>query len=306
MALKDWLRLARVPLAPTAAFDALACALLARGPGLAREGTGSLGVVDGLLLAATSVLAYTSGMAGNDLADRVRDRTIHPERPLPSGRIRPAAATGLVVACAAGAVALGGGPAGHVAGPLAAVLLAALYNHVAKRRRVPGAIAMGSVRLANASTGVLPLVLAGATSPFALLGPLLIGLYSAGITILSTAEDRPGPATGRLWFARATAFVAYAGAGILACVGARSLSLGLFLAGAACPSIAFGRVPRRGAVRQQVLELLLGLYWLEAMLATGGARGSDWLFALSVLGAAIAGIYGSQIAIRALRPAPAA
>jgi hypothetical protein len=137
------------------------------------------------------------------------------------------------------------------------VRLAALYNHVAKRRRVPGAIAMGSVRLANASTGVLPLVLAGATSPFALLGPLLIGLYSAGITILSTAEDRPGPATGRLWFARATAFVAYAGAGILACVGARSLSLGLFLAGAACPSIAFGRVPRRGAVRQQVLELLL-------------------------------------------------
>ncbi len=303
MALRDWFRLARVPLAPTAAFDALACALLARGPGLAREGAGSLGLVDGLLLAATSVLAYTAGMAGNDLADRVRDRTIHPERPIPSGRIRPGAAAAFVVACAAGAVALGGGPAGHVAGPLGAVLLAALYNHVAKRRRVPGAVAMGSVRLANASTGVLPLLVAGTTSPVALLGPLLIGLYSAGVTILSTAEGRPAPPVGRLRFARATSFVAYAGAGVLSCVGAQSLTLGLFLAGASCMSIAFGRVPRRNSVRMQVLELLLGLFWLEAILAMGGTRGSDWAFALSALGAALAGIYLSQIAIRALRPA---
>lgn|GEM_PF-1924547 len=303
MALRDWFRLARVPLAPTAAFDALACALLARGPGLARDGAGALGLVDALLLAATSVLAYTAGMAGNDLADRVRDRTIHPERPIPSGRIHPAAAAAFVVACAALAVALGGGPAGHVAGPLGAVLLAALYNHLAKRRRVPGAIAMGGVRIANSATGVLPLLIAGTTSPLALLGPLLIGIYSAGVTILSTAEDRPGPAGGRLLFARATSFVAYAGAGILSCVGARSLALGLFLAGAACTSLAFGRVPRRNSVRLQVLELLLGLYWLEAMLATGGARGSDWAFALTSLGAAVAGIYLSQIAIRALRPA---
>src|SRR5947208_8110433 len=136
MATRDWLRLVRAPLAPTAACDAVACAMLARGPGLslvARDDLPAPHVLDLLALAGTSLLVYAAGMAGNDLADRRRDAVLHPDRPLPSGRIRPATAAIVVLLLAAAAVAWGGGPLGDRRAVAGAVAFAALYDASWKR-----------------------------------------------------------------------------------------------------------------------------------------------------------------------------
>jgi len=297
---KDWLRLVRAPLGLTAAFDVVACAALARGPGLG-DGAPALAAPDALLLAATSVLVYFAGMAGNDLADRGRDRTLHPDRPLPAGRIAPGAALALVVVLAAGAAALGGGPAGSRVAVLAALGAAALYDGGAKRRAVPGALAMGLVRASNAATGVVPLVAAGLASPLALLAPLLVGAYSAGVTYLSTAEDRPAREARTRLVGRAATVVAFGGGGALALVGAGGVAFTPLFAFPVVLSAVFDRVPRKGPVKRQVLEMLLGLYWLDAVLVGGAAPGSSWVLALGAIAAAWAAIVLSQLAIRALR-----
>jgi 4-hydroxybenzoate polyprenyltransferase len=316
----DWLRLARAPLAPTAAFDAVACALLARGPGFVRAGATPASFVDLLLVAATSILVYAAGMAGNDWADRRIDRTLHPERPLASGRISPLVGGLFVLACAGGALALGGGPIGSLACVAAALAFAAAYDLGAKRSRVLGPFAMAGVRASNAAVGVVPLLLAGTTHPLVVAAPLLVGLYSAGVTILSEAEE-PGRSPGtRLLLARIAAFAAFGGAAALSMLGADSLTFGAMVAASVCAGVAFGRTPRTTAplrvtspepgvrrprgplpVRAQVLELLLGLYWLEAVLAGGARPGRDWIHALAAFVVAFGAIYASQRAILALR-----
>ena len=298
---RDWLRLARVPLAPTAAFDAVACALLARGPGLTR-GAPALSARDGCLLAATSVLVYSAGMTMNDVADRRRDRTIHPERPIPSGRVSALAATLFAALAAGGAVALGGGPAGERLGVVAAVLFAFAYDGTPRRLTAVGALLMGLTRAANAAIGVVPPLLSGTTHPLSLAGPLVVGLYSAGITAHSASEGLPVPRASTTRFMRAASFLSFGGAGALSLLGGDGLTLGAFCAPAFLLSIAFLRVPRLGPVRAQVLELLLGFYWLEAILATGGFAGSAWAPVLAIVLWALAAIWGSQMLIRALRP----
>ena len=303
--MKDWLRLFRVPLAPTAACDALACALLARGPGLS-QGAEPLSLLDAAWLGATSLLVYLAGMAGNDLADRERDRSHHPERPLPAGRIRPAAALVAILACVGGAVAIGGGPAGHRGLVAIALGCAAAYDFVLKRFVVPGALAMGAVRAANALIGVLPLLLAGRTHPLVVAAPVVLGLYSAAVTVLSTAEEsRAAERRGRR-LAHAAAAVGFGVAAALAWIGSAGPTLGAFVAWGAILSAAFGRVPRAGPVKAQVFEMLLGLYWLDAVLASGARPGSAWWWSLPVLVAAFGLILGTQLAVRALRRAPAA
>jgi 4-hydroxybenzoate polyprenyltransferase len=296
----DLLRLVRAPLALTAAGDVVACAALARGPGWGR-GAPPLTWGEAGALAATALLVYAAGMAGNDLADRSRDRTIHPERPLPSGRLGVTTALAVVLGAAAGAVALGGGPAGHAGAVLLALGLAALYDTWLKRFVTGGALAMGGVRAANASVGVLPLLAAGTTSPWVLAAPLCVGLCSAGITVLSTAEGRPAVETRRRLVARGAAAIAYGGAALLAWIGADSPVFGAFLGVGIVTSVLFGRVPRRGPVKAQVFEMLLGLFWLDAVLAAGARPGHDWVFTLGTLSAAFAAVIAAQLFARALR-----
>jgi 4-hydroxybenzoate polyprenyltransferase len=300
----DVLRLVRAPLAPTAACDAVACALLARGPGLAVDGGPAAAAVGPLLLlAATSVLVYAAGMAGNDLADLSRDRTIAPDRPLPSGRLSPRFAGALVVSCAAGALLLGGGPAGHVVPVAAALLFALLYDVLHARFPLASAPLMGLVRFSNAATGVWPLVLAQAASPIALLGPGVLGLYSAAVTVWSTAEGRPAVPRPRALLTKGLLLVAVSGAGLLAAAAAEGWTLPVLLGPPAMGlAILFGRVPRKASVKTQVLEMLLALYYVDAVLASGGFRGTDWVAALATIGAAQALVVASVLAIRALRP----
>ncbi len=316
----DWLRLARVPLAPTAALDALACALLARGPGFVRDGAPATSLIDFLALGASSVLVYVAGMAGNDWADRRIDRNLHPERPIPAGRISARAAGIFVLIAAALALALGGGPAGSRLTVAVALGCAAAYDLGAKRSGALGPLAMFGVRATNAAIGVVPLLLAGHVGPLALVAPVLVGLYSAGVTVLSLAEEPGRRGVARLRVARAAALVAFAGAIALSIVGAQGATFGAIFGVTIVVSIVARRTPRTSAfvkadgpqirsertrvplpVGAQVLELLLGLFWLEAILANGARPGDDAVFTLAVFAIAFAGIVSSQLAIRALR-----
>ena len=158
--MRDWLRFLRAPLAPTAAWDALAClalALTAAGRPLS-----SVRPLDALLLALTSLCLYAFGMGLNDVADRARDRRLAPDRPLPSGAISVRVATGVMVLLGALALGIGGGPAGSREAVALALGLAALYDLFLKRWVVPGVLAMGGVRFANGAIAVWPLVRAGA------------------------------------------------------------------------------------------------------------------------------------------------
>ncbi len=304
---RDWLRLVRAPFAPTAACDAVVCALLARGPGLS-EGAAPLSVSDGLRLAATALLVYSAGMLGNDLADRERDRTINPDRPLPSGRVSVLAASsvlGLLVGLSFWPTILSGDGLWGTYAVASAVVAGGLYNRLHARWPLGSAPLMGLARFSNASLGVLPLVAAGRAHPLVLAAPAAIGVYSSAITVLSTGEDRPAAAPRRLVLARILAFGSFAAAGLLAIAGAQGATLGAFFAAPVCLSIAFGRVPRGGnPTRVQVREMMLGLYWLAAILATGAAYGSDWVVAVVAFPSAYALILLSQLAVRALARRP--
>lgn len=300
--LRDLLRWLRAPLAPTAVCDALACLLLAQGAAERRGGAPPLGLLDALALAATSLLVYAFGMGLNDWADRERDRERAPDRPLPAGRIAPGTALTLLALLALGAVALGGGPRGDRGLVIAALAAAALYDLALKHALVPGALSMGLVRALNAATGAAPLVLAGAAPAWTLAAPALIGLYSAGVLVLSSAEDLADEHGVRIRtrVARAAAGAAYLGTAALAALAAGRLTLaGALIAPGSVLSLAFGRVPRAGPVKRQVLEMLLGLYLLAALVA-GGA--GDLRLEGAFLIGAFALIYLSQQAIRALRP----
>ncbi len=200
--MRDLLLLMRAPLAATAAANALVGLLLARSPA-APWTPDALG--GAFCLALASCCLYWAGMVLNDLFDLERDRELHPGRPLPAGRVRPATAAGLGggllvagggLAAAAGALGGGGALRGLVgAGALAACVLA--YDGFLKRFRVPGALAMGACRGANALLGPIAF---GVWSPVAPLGPggwalvyaVLLTWYVAALTGVSTLEDEEG------------------------------------------------------------------------------------------------------------------
>lgn len=86
--LRTLARLMRLP----AVFTALADIFL--GFLLTHAGIGAAPLVLGLLCA-TSACLYLSGMVWNDIFDRTIDAIERPERPIPSGRVRPGSATAL-------------------------------------------------------------------------------------------------------------------------------------------------------------------------------------------------------------------
>ncbi|MFI7607911.1 SCO3242 family prenyltransferase [Micromonospora sp. NPDC049366] len=97
-------------------------------PGDVVAGAAAAGALDRRTpaLAGASVLLYWAGMAANDWADRRLDAVERPERPIPSGRVHPAAAVGLAAGLTAAglglATAAGGRRAAAVAVPLAATV----------------------------------------------------------------------------------------------------------------------------------------------------------------------------------------
>lgn len=177
--LRAWAELLRLPALFTVPGDVLAGAAAAGGRPGART----------LLAVGSSVCLYEAGMALNDWADRAEDAAERPNRPLPSGRIRPAAAltaactlTGAGLALAARA----GRPALTVAAPLAATVWA--YD-LALKHTPAGPVAMAAAR------GLDLLLGAAATTGrtrAALPSAALLGTHTLAVTTVSRQETRYG------------------------------------------------------------------------------------------------------------------
>ncbi|WP_437033018.1 SCO3242 family prenyltransferase [Streptomyces sp. enrichment culture] len=187
-----WAELLRLPALFTVPGDALAGAAAAG----ARPG------VRTLLAIGSSVCLYEAGMALNDWADREEDARERPHRPIPSGRIRPAAAltaagalTGAGLALAAGA----GRPALAVAAPLAATVWA--YDLTLKHTPA-GPAAMAAARgldllLGAAATGSAQGDGgrggdAGRATRAALPSAVLLGSHTLAVTAVSRRETTGG------------------------------------------------------------------------------------------------------------------
>jgi 4-hydroxybenzoate polyprenyltransferase len=184
--MKAWGRLLRLSLAPTAAADIAAGAIAgaAGRPFLESDAVGLLA----LILA--SLCVYHGGMTLNDWADREQDRRVRPDRPIPSGAVRPGAA--LLV-----------GTALLLAGPLIAwrssaesglVLLAVSAAAIAYDLRLRGAwtgpLLLAMCRAGNLSAGIV----FTAASPLevrAFLPALIYGAYVFSVSRLGRLEDAP-------------------------------------------------------------------------------------------------------------------
>ncbi|QUW94942.1 4-hydroxybenzoate octaprenyltransferase [Streptomyces sp. V17-9] len=174
-----WAELLRLPALFTVPGDALAGAAAAG----ARPGPRTL------LAIGSSLCLYEAGMALNDWADRAEDAVERPHRPLPSGRIRPAAAlaaagalTGAGLALAAGA----GRPALTIAVPLAATVWA--YDLTLKHTPA-GPAAMAAARGLDLLLGAAA---TGGGTRAALPSAALLGSHTLAVTAVSRRETTGG------------------------------------------------------------------------------------------------------------------
>ncbi|MEU3054279.1 SCO3242 family prenyltransferase [Streptomyces griseus] len=212
--LRAWAELLRVSALFSVPGDALAgAAAVGRRPG---RGTA--------LAIGASLCLYEAGMALNDWADRDEDAIDRPHRPIPSGRISPAAALGAAGVLTAAGLALAaraGRPALTVATGLAATVWA--YDlHLKHTKAGPAAMAaarsldllLGATATATApgggtpGGGVLSDNVAGATAAAtaavvptpgtltaalpALPAALVLGAHTYGVTAVSRHEAQGG------------------------------------------------------------------------------------------------------------------
>lgn len=268
----SWLRLVRLP-GTFAAFSSLLAAHL-----IATDGSPHL-LVLGLQLAAVAAL-YWGGTVLGDYVDLDRDRSAHPERPLPSGRIatRSAqiAAGGLL---GAGVIfaALSGEDSLRVAIALAAMI--ALYQGMLKGSFL-GPLTMGASRSGIWLLGFSVLPTAGALQGLGL--PVL--LYTAAIAVLSAAAARgPEPGTTRKATLLLAASIATLGA--FAWTGLLPERLALLVSIPALYPLATGlwRTRRGDAnVFRQTTDLFLtGMIPLDAIILAGSGH---WIWGVALLG----------------------
>ena len=143
------------------------------------------------LLVVTSCLLYTAGMVLNDVFDAPLDARERPLRPIPSGRIAPAAARRLGFVLLGAGTAAGWAAAGLLAAPRTALIttglaaLVLLYDAFLKHTPV-GPLAMGGCRALNVLLGMSlsPTTWDGGNGLVA--GG--IGVYVVGITLLAQTE----------------------------------------------------------------------------------------------------------------------
>ena len=271
----------RPALAPTAAADVVAAAAIA----------GGAPVLDVCAAAAASVCLYTAGMIQNDLFDRDRDKTLHPDRPLivdPSLASKAFLLTlvligvGMSLAIQAGAAL----PAAIV------VVLASAYNLGLKKTFPADAITIGGARAANLWIGLM--VAGGGIQLTYMAGYLL---FIGGITSTSRAEDREPPPTRRLMLMLSLLPIAL-GVGAFASLATESRALFLLPGGVLVALFlrAFWDGTRKATMRY-VLHMLLTIFLVHATcLWTQGHR-------LALL--PIAGLTVASIALLgASKPAP--
>jgi len=256
--------LVRLPAVLTVPGDALAGAALAGVP--ARAG----------LVGASSAL-YLGGMALNDWADREVDAVERPGRPIPSGRVGPAAALGV----AAGLTALGLGLAARSGGrrglATAAATAAAAWTYDLATTSTPaGPWTMAAARGLDVLLGAAG---AGTGPGGAAAGAAVVGLHTVVVTRLSAHEvGGAGTGAGAQALAGTAAVVAAAGGLVVRRAAdpvARGAALGLLAAYAAAVGVPQARARAQGdaaAVGRAVGAGVLGLVLLEAALVAAAGR----------------------------------
>lgn len=223
------------------------------------------------LLVSTACL-YAGGVVLNDFFDRKVDAIERPERPIPSGRVRPASAARFGVSLSVAGV-IAASMANRTAGLMALTIagLTLLYDAWGKRSDWFGPINMGACRGLNLLLGMaaVPVAIAGrwplAILPFA---------YIAAVTALSRGEVHGGTraiAAGSL-IAVALVMIALGLLGLLTpgaepLAAAMGLLLTLVLAWRVLP--AFWRAvqdPGPGAIRSAIRAGVLSLILLDAVI----------------------------------------
>lgn len=176
---RAWAELLRLPALFSVPGDALAGTAATGAPANSRT----------LLAIASSLCLYEAGMALNDWADRHIDAVERPHRPLPSGRIRPAAAltaAGALTGAGLALAARAGRPALAVAVPLAATVWA--YD-LGLKHTPAGPLAMGTARGLDLLLGAAATT--GSTRP-ALPSAALLGTHTLAVTTVSRQEAQGG------------------------------------------------------------------------------------------------------------------
>ncbi|PFG41604.1 4-hydroxybenzoate polyprenyltransferase [Isoptericola jiangsuensis] len=193
---RDAAELVRLPAALTVPGDSLAGAAAAGWPCGARTAA----------LPVASACLYWAGMALNDWADRDLDATERPERPIPSGRVRPGEALALaggLTAAGLGAAAVAGRRPLGVAAALAATVWA--YDVVAKPTPAGPAV--------MATTRFLDVLMGAAGRRAGLVPATVMGAHTLAVTAVSRGEVHgTTPDQGRA--AVATTVAAAAGAAL--------------------------------------------------------------------------------------------
>jgi UbiA prenyltransferase family len=227
------------------------------------------------VLALSSTLLYWAGMALNDYADRDLDAVERPERPIPSGRVRPGFALGLsagLTAAAIGAAGLAGGRrALGVAVPLAATVWA--YD-LALKATPAGPAAMATARALDVLLGAGTGRLREALPPAA-----MVAAHTLAVTALSRREVSGGGPVLPATTLAATGAVAVAAAAwpvsrrrpgraerLLRQVAGAAL-LGSYVSTAGRAQLAAVADPGADRIRRAVGAGILGLIPLQASLA---------------------------------------
>jgi 4-hydroxybenzoate polyprenyltransferase len=223
------------------------------------------------LLAATACL-YGGGIALNDYFDRNLDRVERPERPIPSGRVRPGGAAALGSALlAAGVVAAAAAnrSAFFIAATIASLVL--VYDMWSKRHPLFGPVNMGLCRALNLLLGVAatPAMLEERW-PVALI-PLA---YVAGVTALSRGEVHGGERKVAT-FALISLSAALSSLAVLVFRSGQALVAGMVLA-VLCwrvvpPFLDAGHRPEPARIRFAVKRGVLSLVLLDAVIGTAYA-----------------------------------
>ncbi|MEV4200649.1 SCO3242 family prenyltransferase [Micromonospora globbae] len=156
-------------------------------PGDVVAGAAAAGALDRRTpaLAGASVLLYWAGMAANDWADRDLDAVERPERPIPSGRVRPGTAVGLAAGLTAAGLALATAAGGRRAAAVAVPLAAAVWGYdLRAKNTAAGPAVMAACRgldvLLGAATGGRP--------ARALPAALTVAAHTWTVTALSRRE----------------------------------------------------------------------------------------------------------------------
>ncbi len=183
-----WLQLLRIPNLLTVPGDPLAGFLLAQAAGLAVARPG----LRMALAASVSLLMYSAGLLWNDWFDLAEDRRERPDRPLPSGLVRPgivALVANVLIALAVAVAAVAGQTTLYVTLALGAAVMA--YNALAKRLPVVGPLVMGLCRGLSVLVGAAAFAGAGLAQDAVLACAGGVTFYIAAVSMLAAGETRP-------------------------------------------------------------------------------------------------------------------